>query len=178
MFSGDITVLGGNGYEDGDGNHIFYYPVVHDFADYDATLKEIGLHPLSTPSVRLDHSRVRITGAANTNVSANGMYDFILAYYNPRGDGTAIRDERALLPQTTAAWPSGMVFKSAALPTGITSRTIGGATTGSPAIIANNPNRKGADGQPNNNVHCELHHSACERGESGRRSRFAEKAAF
>jgi hypothetical protein len=76
------------------------------------------------------------------------MYDFILAYHNPKADGTPVgADLRARLPQ----WPStGLTFDGSALPAGITSRNIGGVTAG-------NSNRKGASGgafgtgQPNEN---------------------------
>jgi hypothetical protein len=81
---------------------------------------------------------------------SDGIYDFILAYYNPNKDGTPVAgaDFKARLPH----WPStGLTFDgSAALPAGITSRNIGDVT-------ASNSNRKGTTGgafgtgQPNEN---------------------------
>jgi uncharacterized repeat protein (TIGR02543 family) len=119
-FSGAGTivgvVLGGNRYEDT--NPTGYYPVVSNFAAYVDALKDAGLHP--DDGVLLDHSHVRVNfDVAAANVAGNGMYDFILAYYNPPansqetapGDpnyyGATEGNKKSLLPQ----WPvSGLTF--------------------------------------------------------------------
>jgi hypothetical protein len=73
-------------------------------------------------------------GTAGPNVAENGMYDFILTYYNPGANDTGAHD-RALLPTWST---SGLTFDgAAALPAGVASRTIGGQT-------ANSMSRKGS----------------------------------
>jgi hypothetical protein len=104
-----------------------------DFTTYKSLLDEAGLSPTST--MKPEH-KVVISGpgAAGPNVAENGMYDFILVYYNPGANDTGAHD-RARLP----SWPtSGLTFDgAAALPAGVTSRNIGGQT-------ADSMSRKGA----------------------------------
>ncbi|MDR0643841.1 MAG: hypothetical protein LBG05_02845 [Treponema sp.] len=75
---------------------------------------------------------------------ANGMYDFILAYYNPKSDGAVEgADLKARLPQ----WPASGLTLDGSANGGVTSRNIGG-------ITADNAYRKGVDGasgEPNAN---------------------------
>jgi hypothetical protein len=136
--SNGVLVLGGNGFEEQ--NPSSTYPVTDNFATYDAALETAGLHPAQ--GVLLDHSHLQITGVgANHNVAKNGMYDFILAYYNP-GENDATVQNRGLLP---GFWPEGLIFDGS--DNKVASRTIGG-------ITANNDKRKGTDGvngAPNNN---------------------------
>jgi len=116
------------------GSVINDYPIVNDWAAYESALKDNGLHP--SDNVLLDHSRVRVQGigSAVPNVAANGMYDFVLAYYNPNGSGSTVgTDNKSLLP----VWPtSGLTFDGSANGA-VTSRNIGGVT-------ANSADRKAA----------------------------------
>jgi hypothetical protein len=110
------------------------------FANYEAALRNNGFHPSN--GVFLNHSEVYLmTDSANTNVMSNGIYDFILAYYNPDKDYNAaayeVKDEynritytdgRARLP----SWPSsGLTFDGSQ--NGVSSRNIGGITAASAA---------------------------------------------
>jgi hypothetical protein len=123
---GDMYVGGGswNGIE-----NIATGPSIDSFSDYETALKEAGLHP--SQGVLLNHSygSVVAAGSGNTNVAENGMYDFILAYYNPDAGGSVVgSDLSASLP----SWPaSGLAFDGLDLPGGITSRNIGGITAAS-----------------------------------------------
>ena len=141
----NIIVIGGYFSEiNQDGSYTnLYYPIVNDFSAYIAALRTAGLHPAD--GVFLDHSRVRITDHGDiTNIAANGMYDFILEYYNPDGNNNfGNRTDRNA--QLFQHWPAGLTFDGRATPDGITSRNIGG-------IMAANANRKGTDGtgMPNN----------------------------
>jgi hypothetical protein len=113
-------------------------------------LKEAGLHPFQ--GVFLNHSHGSVAAAgSNTNVMANGIYDFVLAYYNPKADGTFDgSDLSARLPSWSA---SGLTFDGLALPDGVSARNIGG-------IASANMVRKGTNtasvptsgaGEPNDN---------------------------
>ncbi|MDR1901113.1 MAG: hypothetical protein LBQ88_02355, partial [Treponema sp.] len=83
--SANAYVSGGAVYEDQNPNS--QYPIVDNFTAYRNALAEAGLLPAQNKL--LDHSKVQIQAAgAEANVAANGMYDFILAYYNPKSDGT------------------------------------------------------------------------------------------
>jgi hypothetical protein len=133
---GSGAVQGGR-YFDTEGESLYSRPVVNDFATYETALEEAGLHP--SDGVLLNHSRVKISsaGTGDTNVMSNGMYDFILAYYNPASDydGSDAGTEagKARLP----SWlDSGLTFDGLALPDGVASRNIGGA-------VANSMSRKG-----------------------------------
>jgi hypothetical protein len=123
------------------------YGTAADFASYSTFLTEAGLHPSqqdkSNAPILLNHSNVNISAGGLANVMANGMYDFILAYYNPTSTGAAApgtTDLKARLP----SWPSNLTFNGSSWPAGLTSRNIGGVT-------ANNLDRKDATGSPNNN---------------------------
>jgi hypothetical protein len=114
---------------------------ISNLAEYEAALKENGLH--HSQGVLVNQSKVRIAlpaAGSDTNIMSNGIYDFILAYYNPAPDYDAAAHEtrdpvytylvtytdgRKYLPQ----WPaSGLTFDGLVLPTGLTSRDIGGIT--------------------------------------------------
>jgi len=150
--SDNVIILGGYFNEvNQDGSYYdFYHPVVINFSEYDAALKLAGLHPAD--GVFLDHSRVRVQWpedytptAEERNIAANGMYDFILEYFNPDGNNNfdATRIDRGA--QLFQHWPAGLTYDGRTAPTGITSRNIG-------VITAANANRKGTDGtgMPNN----------------------------
>jgi hypothetical protein len=124
---GSVGVLGGDCLEYGPKNST-YYPVANNWTDYESAMAEAGLHP--SQGVKLDHSRVVINSAStNSNVAANGMYDFILAYYNPNADGSVAGSG---LSASLPSWPaSGLAFDGLDLPSGITSRNIGGITAAS-----------------------------------------------
>ena len=139
--NGRSIVFGGNWREE---NNNDYYSRVSDWVAYESALKEAGLHPsqkdTSGNPIRLDHSRVQVNGITGpTNVVSNGLYDFILAYYNPAPTGTPDDGLKALLPD----WKiSGLSFDGYAkdssgyiknagkytpvLPESGTSRNIGG----------------------------------------------------
>jgi hypothetical protein len=117
-----------------------------DFTTYKSLLDEAGLYPSAT--LLPDHSKVAINAAGGTdaNVMSNGMYDFVLAYYNPDKDGnfaSGSQDLKARLP----VWPaSGLAFDGS-VNGGVSSRNIGGK-------VFDNANRKGTtgtSGQPNDN---------------------------
>jgi hypothetical protein len=124
-------------------DEIIYVSGDIDFTNYEAALRTQGLHPAS--GVFLDHSQVLLALGSDPNIASNGIYDFILAYYNPASTGATPANDalKARLP----SWPSsGLVFDGSQNG-GLTSRNIGG-------IVANNTNRKGAtgdSGQPNDN---------------------------
>ena len=126
--------------------HTFSVP---DFTAYVAALREAGLHP--DDGVLLNHSRVRIQGAgADTNVAANGMLDFIHAYFNPGANGEFAfgPDLSSRLP---AQWPAGLSFDGCFAPAGVERRIIG---LDGEAINLTNPKRKGEcglRGKPNAN---------------------------
>jgi hypothetical protein len=104
-----------------------------DFVIYKEFMEEAGLYPSASNDIR-PMNNVKITSAgSNTNVMANGIYDFILAYYNPDKDGGG-QDLRDSLP----VWPSGLTFDGGDNG-GVSTRTIGGVPSG-------NPYRKGTDG--------------------------------
>ena len=112
---------------------------VNDLSYYLTELGKIDLHPFIGGGTRplVDHSKVAVQSAgADSNVMANGMYDFVLAYYNPDGNnefGDGRVENQDLLP----SWPaSGITFDGLGLPADITSRNIGGT-------VANNMVRKG-----------------------------------
>jgi hypothetical protein len=105
-----------------------------DFTTYKTLLEEAGLSPTST--MKPEH-KVVISGPGTNgpNTASNGIYDFILAYYNPGADGTF---EGSDLSARLPAWPtSGLTFDGSALPPGLSSRNIGGTT-------ADSMSRKGA----------------------------------
>ncbi|MDR1955580.1 MAG: hypothetical protein LBQ30_01845, partial [Treponema sp.] len=134
---GNISILVGQEAEEI--NTHLYYPTVSNWAAYETALKEAGLHP--TDGVLLNHGNVMVQNAgANVNIANNGMYDFILAYYNPKADGSfpaGASDLKDRLPNTRGV-KIGLAFDgSAALPAGISSRNIGGQT-------ADSLSRKGA----------------------------------
>jgi len=126
--------------------HTFSVP---DFTAYVAALREAGLHP--DDGVLLNHSRVRIQGAgADTNVAANGMLDFIHAYFNPGANGEFAfgPDLSSRLPDQ---WPAGLSFDGRFAPAGVERRIIG---LDGEAINLTNPKRKGEcglRGKPNEN---------------------------
>jgi hypothetical protein len=134
-----MVVLGGR---IGEESNSSYYPVVNDWATYREVLDEAGLSPAS--GRLLDHSKVVIQSpGADANVMSNGMYDFVLAYYNPKADGSpasGTQDLKARLP----SWPaSGLTFDGLALPAGY------GQADGTPVravdgVALDNMNRKGA----------------------------------
>jgi len=122
-----------------------YHPTVADWTVYEAALKEAGLHPSQRDSsnnpIRLDHSRVRVNGmrAGHSNVGSNGIYDFVLEYYNPGPTGTPVGgDSQSLLPDWRL---SGMTFDGRSTPESVTSRNIGGT-------VRNSADRKAASGEP------------------------------
>jgi hypothetical protein len=111
-------------------NETTYNDVSLSFSDYANLLISINAYPEPSNTVRPDNTSVKITSAgANPNVAANGFYDFILAYYNPDKDGQVVgADNRALLPQVvdTGTFGDKFTFDGLVLPSGITSRNIGG----------------------------------------------------
>ena len=145
--AGKNAVFGGSTNEE---NNIDYCATVPNFTAYDTALREAGLHPSQNDAsgnpVRLDHSRVRVNGAPSTNVMDNGVYDFVLGYYNPAPTGTPDNTYTALLPNWTGF--SGMTFDgyakdgggyimnggkyTPALPGAVASRNIGGSVYASP----------------------------------------------
>jgi hypothetical protein len=115
-----------------------YYPVVSDFTAYKSALADAGLSPAD--GVLLNHSRVVVSSpGSNPNIMSNGIYDFILAYYNPDENGdmpTGFTDNQGRLPK----WPStGLTLDGLGLPADVSSRNIGG-------VPAGNLYRKGTDG--------------------------------
>ncbi|MCL2443448.1 MAG: chitobiase/beta-hexosaminidase C-terminal domain-containing protein, partial [Treponema sp.] len=150
---GNIIVFGGrDGEENNNDNR---YPVVADWTVYDAALKTAGLHPSQNDAsgnpIRLDHSRVRVNGVTGSNnILANGMYDFVLRYYNPAPTGSGGIDFRNLLPIWFVSGGNPMVLTfdgyakdgngyikengryTPALPDGVASRNIGGIDRASP----------------------------------------------
>jgi hypothetical protein len=84
---GSITIHGGyNGSRLYDDNTV-------DFTTYKNLLGEAGLYP--SENLLPDHSKVNINaaGSAGNNIAENGMYDFILAYYNPASTGATSADD-------------------------------------------------------------------------------------
>ena len=145
---GNVTVFGGIAYEE-IGSSLNDYPVVNDWTAYKSALEYAGLHPSQKDSsnnpVLLNHSRVNITAAgSNANVMANGMYDFVLAYYNPASNGSVVgTDLKARLPN----WPtSGLTLDGQAVPAGVTTTTR--PAIGTQATNAN-PRKAALDGMPN-----------------------------
>jgi hypothetical protein len=67
--------------------------------------------------VLLNHSHVKISSpGSNTNVMANGMYDFILAYYNPEADYDSAADPQAAMRARLPSWPSGLTVDGRYVP--------------------------------------------------------------
>ena len=110
---------------DGSGNtNSGFKGEVANWATYISDLKSAGLYP---ENGILPVHNVDILAGGLANVMANGMYDFILAYYNPTSTGAAApgtTDLKACLP----SWPSNLTFNGSNLPAGLTSRNIGGIT--------------------------------------------------
>jgi len=118
--------------------------VVDTFSTYRDILTDNGLHPSNT--TLLDHSNVKIIapGTGGFNVMANGIYDFILAYYNPKSDGSGVvgYDLSSRLPN----WPSSLTLNGLNVAAGVTTTTrplIGTQATNS------DPRKAVADGMPN-----------------------------
>jgi hypothetical protein len=108
--NGSNPILITGGYQEGAD---FYYNVNNvSFTNYANFLEEAGLYPSGT--MLPDHSKITIeaAGSNGTNIMANGIYDFILAYYNPKSDGAVEgADLKARLPQ----WPaSGLTLDGSA----------------------------------------------------------------
>jgi hypothetical protein len=71
---------------------------ISNFATYIALLDSINANLIKT-GVRSDNSSVQITSVgSNFNVISNGIYDFVLACYNPAADAS-YEGDRARLPQ-------------------------------------------------------------------------------
>jgi hypothetical protein len=154
--SGNISPIGDNPISIHGGKDDYssdcYDSTISSFSDYEALLKEAGLYPAGT--MLADHSKISITtaGSNGANVMSNGIYDFILAYHNPKAGGTFAdgTDLKARLPQ----WPaSGLTLDGSATPAGY------GSTVPYRKIFDNqgteqtlsNGNRKASDGRPNLN---------------------------
>jgi hypothetical protein len=85
--NGNIEIYGGkNGIWNYDDNII-------SFTVYETFLKEAGLYPSAT--LKPDHSKIAINalGTDDKNIMSNGIYDFILWYYNPAPSGATANDE-------------------------------------------------------------------------------------
>jgi hypothetical protein len=126
--NGNISSIGSNpiSIHGGDSAGWDYDNNAVDFATYKFFLDEAGLYPSET--MLPDHLVViNAAGSNGANVMANGIYDFVLAYYNPKADGTFDgSDLSARLPSWSA---SGLTFDGLALPAGVSARNIGGITS-------------------------------------------------
>jgi hypothetical protein len=120
-----VAVLGGDCIEDGPKDNT-YYPVVSNFTAYQSAMTEAGLHP--SQGVKLDHSRV-VVNNPGSNVMANGIYDFVLAYYNPASTGASAADNTG--KDKLPAWPSSGLTFDGSRNGGVSSRVIGGITAAS-----------------------------------------------
>jgi hypothetical protein len=111
------------------------------FTEYAELLRSIGAYPAQGNAMRPDNGSVQIVSAgADANIMSNGIYDFILCYYNPSGAGAAGADEegRALLPEWGVYGQFSAVLDGVgAPPAGVVSRDIGG-------VVSADRNRKGA----------------------------------
>jgi uncharacterized repeat protein (TIGR02543 family) len=109
------------------GSSVYYYDAnVDNFASYQIILNSINAYPMQNNACRPDNCIVNIASVGtSSNVAGNGMYDFILAYYNPPANsqeaapggsnyyGATEGNKKSLLPQ----WPaSGLTFDGLALP--------------------------------------------------------------
>jgi hypothetical protein len=117
---------------------------------YETGLKEIDLHPSQGVLINQSDVTVNAIGSADTNIMSNGIYDFILWYYNPAPSGATANDEALaeLLPTWTSLRNANLTFDgyakndegeyimadgkyTPALPEGVTARNIGGTVSAS-----------------------------------------------
>ena len=136
----NVIIHGSHYNKNADGSSSGCRGSVDNFTKYKGFLEDAGLYPAASNIIRPVHNMdiMDIADAGtNKNIMSNGIYDFVLAYYNPKGDGTfhgADTDLSARLP----SWPtSGLEFNGLDLPSGATpQRTIDG-------ISADSMSRKG-----------------------------------